>query len=210
MGAAREGGILLVCAANVCRSPLAELTLRSRFAQLPGLAEVHLESAGISVREPRPVCPDVEAFDEGGPWRELAAEHRSRALAAADVLRAGLVLTASRSVRSTVVVAAPAHRGRVFTLREAVWLARGYVGESGLGGRAAIEALHTHLDSMRGLRPVPESTRQLPWQRRPRHPLDIRDGHNLGAAAHQETLRAVFESAHELAELIAAPQPPRR
>ena len=45
----RDGGILIVCAANVCRSPMAGLTLRRAFARLPDYDAVPVATAGVSV-----------------------------------------------------------------------------------------------------------------------------------------------------------------
>ena len=53
----RDGGILIVCAANVCRSPMAGLTLRRAFARLPDYDAVPVATAGVSVER---VIPAVQ------------------------------------------------------------------------------------------------------------------------------------------------------
>jgi protein-tyrosine-phosphatase len=87
--------VLLVCAGNICRSPLAEAIAR-RAARERGL-ELEFESAGVS------------AFDGGRPTPEalrVAHEHgldlspfRSRALTAEAVRSADLVLTMTGAQR---------------------------------------------------------------------------------------------------------------
>ena len=203
----RGGGIVLVCAANVCRSPMGELALRSRFQHRPGLDSVLVESAGVRVGESRPICPDVAGFQDDELWHRLASDHRARALAPETVRHAALVLVASRELRAAVVAAVPERRKIVFTVLEAVWLGRGYVAEAGIGGNDAVTAFQRHLDGMRGLRQLPARAHRVRWRRGQRaDPLDIEDGHNRRGSAHQETMRAVFAGTQELAELIAGPR----
>lgn len=201
---ALHGGILVVCAANVCRSPIAAFAIRSRFAAMRGLEHTVVESAGVRVAEALPACPGISAFGSTQDWQELVDRHRSRPLAESEVRQAALVLTASREVRSAVVAISPEQRARVFTLREAVWLGRGYVSDVELGGRVAVEAFQRHIDGMRGLRP-PAHPRRALWRRRSEHPLDIRDAHGSRSAAHREAVRSAFASGREIAELIAGP-----
>lgn len=203
-----QGGILLVCAGNVCRSPLAALTLRRCFARLAGYESIAVVSAGVRVEHALPVCADVGSLRDDDSWQRLAAAHRARQLEPGDVQRASLVLTASRGIRSSVVEAAPDRRHTVFTLREAVWLGRGYRNDTERGSGEAVVAFQRHLDGMRGLRPLPRRARWLPWQRAAADPFDIQDGHNLRGTLHRATLRAVFDGAEEIAGLITAPRPP--
>ncbi|MCR8670991.1 hypothetical protein NWP09_07535, partial [Agrococcus sp. HG114] len=145
MAAHEAASILLVCAANVCRSPMAALTLRQRFDGLAAVDQVRIASAGVSADAGSPVCPSVSAFHDDPEWREQAARHRSRVLDAEQVLGATLVLTASRAIRSSVAGALPERRDRVFTMREAAWLAQGFVREPGVQGADAVAALWRHL-----------------------------------------------------------------
>lgn len=206
MHESRRDGILLVCAANVCRSPLAELAIRARFEHRPGLELVPVDSAGVRVADPRPICPDVARFESDELWRRLAAEHRARPLDPDAVRGAALVVAASREFRAAVVSAVPEQRGVVFTLLEAVWLGRGYVAEAGVAGSAAVTAFQRHIDGMRGLRQLPTQPRRMRWRRHRPDPLDIEDGHVRRAGAHQQTMRTVAAAAQELADLIAGPR----
>ncbi len=202
------GGILLVCAANVCRSPMAELTLRRALSRLPAFEGLSIASAGVSLAGELGVCPLVGGFHDDDPWQQLAAAHRSRALVREDVRAASLVLTASRGIRSSVVAAAPEARRKVFTMREAVWLGDG-ASPSGLAGEAAVAAFQEQIDARRGLRQLPAASRGWLRARRDRDPLDIRDGHHLRASAHRGTIREVDSTVRALAALIAGSQPTR-
>lgn len=197
-----SGGILLVCAANVCRSPMAEFTMRRHFSRIEGLRWLTVRSAGIRAATRMSVCGDVARFIVDDAWAHLADAHRPRSLEVEDLRRSGLILTASRGIRASVVAAAPERRHTVFTLREAVWLGEGYGADLHRDAEAAVSSFQQHLDSMRGLRQVPRAPRRLLWRRESRDPFDIQDGHNLRDPAHQETLRTVEEAASEIAELI--------
>lgn len=203
---ADDGRILLVCAANVCRSPMASFTLRESFSRHPGFGGVPLQSAGVHVDEERPVCAEVQAFHDDKRWRELAADHRSRALTEASVLRASLVLAASSVIRSSIVAKVPEHRRRVFTLREAVWLGAEYEWDPALRGPEAVAAFQLHIDGQRGLRQPPARPRRLLGAAPPPDPLDIPDGHTLRGRAHLRAVRAVDRASRELAALIAGPE----
>lgn len=201
--AADASDILLVCTANVCRSPMAEFTLRRAFAGVPGFHDVAIASAGVSPAAESAVCPDVRAFHAGAEWQELAAQHRPHALDVDAIAGAWLVLVASRRIRASVVAAAPERRRHVFTMREALWLGTGFERDRGVTGPAAVAALWQHIDGSRGLRQLPAPARRAPWRRRAPDPLDIADGHNArAAAAHRETVRMVDRTARELAALI--------
>lgn len=199
---AGEGRILVVCAANVCRSPMAELSLRQAFSDAgAGFAGVEVSSAGISAMAEWPVCVEVRDFDGGPGWGALADAHRSRPLEPEDALAASLVLAASREIRAAVVAAAPASRRRVFTLREAAWLGAGYRGDEGPQGAWAVEAFARHIDGRRGLRPLP-AARRTGLARRLQDPVDIADAHHSRAGVHRSTVRAVRSAADEIAALI--------
>ncbi|GAA1417347.1 protein tyrosine phosphatase [Agrococcus citreus] len=203
----RSGAILVVCAANVCRSPMAELTLRQAFAAMPGFERISVASAGVSAAADQQLCRGVLAVQGDPRWRALASAHRSRRLESREVEAATLVLTASRAIRAAVVAAAPECRRRVFTLREAVWLGAGFergvdAGAVDERGADAVDSFWAHIDGSRGLRQLPVAPPRPPWRRRPPDPLDIVDGHGARTASHRRTVRDVEESARALAALI--------
>jgi protein-tyrosine phosphatase len=198
MSALASGGILVVCAANVCRSPLIELVLRSRFESHPVLGAVPIGSAGVHVDAVRTICERVGAFREDARWRELAVSHRARQIEPAALRRAALVIAATRGLRSMLVTASPETRSRVFTLREAVWLGEGYVPD----GNRPVERFRDHIHGMRGLRPSPPARRRA-WRLGDAEPLDIADRHGARASLHRGTVRDAARAAEELADLIA-------
>lgn len=201
-GIPRLGGVLVVCTANVCRSPMAELAIRRRFGQLPGFEVVPVASAGLRVADGSVVCDAVEGFGDDPQWRLMAGAHRPRAFEPDQARQAALVLSATRELRSALVAALPECRASVFTLREAVWLGQGYVRDAATPAAASVEAFRAHLDAMRGLLPLPEPPlRRL--RRTVADAFDIPDEHGRRAARHSATLRSAFGAASELAGRIA-------
>jgi protein-tyrosine phosphatase len=106
--------VLVLCRANVARSPLADVLLQ---AALPG---VDVSSAGVRARD------GYAAAEES---QRLAAErgldlsgHRSRAVTQELIGRADLVLTMSEAHRDLATPLAPRAAAKVFTLREFVRL----------------------------------------------------------------------------------------
>jgi protein-tyrosine-phosphatase len=116
--------ILVVCMANVCRSPLAGAMLTHALERADRGGRVVVETAGVSAREGAGHCPDLLA--RARPGREVADRllgHTARQLTAADLERADLVLAVDREVRAAVVRTAPRHQSKVFTLRQLTELA---------------------------------------------------------------------------------------
>ncbi|GAB3299721.1 protein-tyrosine-phosphatase [Geodermatophilus aquaeductus] len=109
--------VLVVCTANVCRSPVAERLLARRLAG----SGVTVTSAGTRAPAGMPLDPPMAALLEaaGVP----AASSGARELRAADLRQAGLVLTMTREHRAAVVQLAPAALRRTFLLTEAVAVA---------------------------------------------------------------------------------------
>ncbi|RKR86027.1 protein-tyrosine phosphatase [Micromonospora pisi] len=118
-----SSGVLMVCHANLCRSPMAEYLARELlFQQLreeaPG---VPVSSAGTHAVPGYPMHPHAARLTaERGTDPEL---FRSRPLHADQLRTAGLILTATRSQRSTCVALAPSVLRRTFTMRQFARLA---------------------------------------------------------------------------------------
>lgn len=203
MIASEPGGVLVVCAANVCRSATAEFALRSRFEAQHRLEGVRVASAGVRTAGAQRVCSRVAAFRGERSWQQMASQHRPRQLDPNEVRGAALIITATRELRSTVVAAVPECRSRVFTLREAVWLGAGYRRDPRLSPAESIAAFQQHIDGLRGLRPLPPVTRRRRWARPQLDPLDIQDGHGGRAARHEAAIRGALAGADALADLIA-------
>lgn len=113
-GSARPFGILLVCTGNVCRSPVAELLLASRF-YADGAAGFTVSSAGTRALAGRPMDPRAEALL---PPDVEATGFRARQLEPSMVQAADLVLCMDRGVRAETVRTAPSALKRVFAFRE--------------------------------------------------------------------------------------------
>jgi protein-tyrosine phosphatase len=108
-------GIVVLCTANVCRSPMAAALLTRRLSEL-GVA-VRVRSAGM-LRGGDP--PHPEAISVMARYGIDIAAHRSRVAYAADLAHASLVLAMARDNLRYAVVTEPAAWPRAFTLRELV------------------------------------------------------------------------------------------
>ena len=116
--------VLVVCRANVCRSPTAAILLR-RFVRAGSMSNlVDVTSAGVSVVAGLPWCRVAAAQVSAGPDRAaLLGAHRATAVTVDQVERADLVLTAAREQRAAIARLVPTARVRAFTLQEAAVLA---------------------------------------------------------------------------------------
>jgi protein-tyrosine phosphatase len=141
--------VLVVCTANICRSPIAEAQLRAALGPSSG---VEVTSAGLHARIGEPVDPRMAKLAEV-PLAAFAA----RQLTAAMIRRADLVLVMTREQRSKVVTLLPAAVRSTFTLREFAQLADlaqempgAIAGESPAERLAALTALAPRLRAGRG------------------------------------------------------------
>src|SRR5580658_8526978 len=108
-------GLVVLCTANVCRSPMAAALLARRLSELGVTARV--QSAGM-LRGGDPPLPGVISV-MAGYGIDLAA-HRSRVAGAADLAQASLVLAMAREHLRYAVVTEPGAWPRAFTLRELI------------------------------------------------------------------------------------------
>lgn len=110
--------VLVVCHANICRSPLIAFLLDRDL----GSHDWRIESRGTHTRPGMSMCArSGEAIKDHPAGREFIARFASRRLERADV-GAGLILTASTRERSIVARLDPSARERTFTLSEATGL----------------------------------------------------------------------------------------
>src|SRR3954447_26244935 len=168
---APAGTLLVVCTANVCRSPLAQREFQRAF----GSAGAAVLSAGTRAGNDWAMCPvSASALADDPADRAFAEAHRSHLLSREAVLAADLVLTMERAHRSAVAQLAPGSQSKVFTLREAeglvgVLAGRGLEGlrgpPAGGGARppADFAALARALHSVRGLAPLPAEPPKRRW-----------------------------------------------
>lgn len=183
--------ILVVCTANVCRSPFAERLLRARLggSLFPGLVVL---SAGTNAALGHDGCRAADRMLSRLGADPAAAPHRPGPLTRELIDQAHLVLTADRAHRSVVAALAPDARSRTFTLREACALAsaaaRAPGGQApGAAGAGFLPAFAEELHRARGLaQPV----------------LDIPDGHGFGTRRHRQSLRLVDEAVAGIASAL--------
>jgi protein-tyrosine phosphatase len=136
--------ILLLCTANICRSPMAQALL-ARELGARGMAAL-VSSGGMLGSGASPPCEVVTAM--AGRGLDVSG-HKSRQVTAGDLARADLILGMAREHVRHAVVVHPHAWPRAFTIRELVrrgdlvgtrqpgetlsgWLARAHEGRDGL------------------------------------------------------------------------------
>lgn len=184
--------ILVVCAANVCRSSMAELTLRR------GLGEesaISVSSAGVRANPGDAICALVASAHDDEEWQSQAQAHRARQVTPELIEQSTIILAASRDIRGELVRLAPRSRDWMFTIKEAAHLGSGF--SSTAPDRVAEYV--AHLDRARSrVVPMPGSggvgsrLRRLWGVRASGDPASIADRH--GSRGHRETIREVEEA----------------
>jgi protein-tyrosine phosphatase len=106
--------VLMVCTANMYRSPLAAALLR---AAVDGGPRIEVTSAGTYALVGARMAPEAASLAArlGAPDQP---EHRARALEPSMIHEADLVLAMARDHREWILREAPSAMKRVFTLRE--------------------------------------------------------------------------------------------
>lgn len=104
--------VLFVCIGNVCRSPLGERLLASKLS--PEAVEV--ASAGVGAMVGAPMTPEAAVHLEA--YGGTADGFTARLLTPRMVQESGLVLTATKAIRSRVLEDSPAALRRTFTVLE--------------------------------------------------------------------------------------------
>lgn len=203
MGVHGLGGVLVVCAANVCRSPAAALTLARLLEWRDEFRDVAVTSAGVAAVPEGGACELVVRLrEEDAEWAAVARAHRPRQLVRADVEAAAIVLAASRGVRSAVIAMTPSARRHAFTLREALRLGAGFAPEPGASGAEVVRAFASHADAARGLIAPPRPSR-LALRARPAGD-DIDDGHGRRPRPHRRAVHDAAAAAEALAAMLGA------
>jgi protein-tyrosine phosphatase len=114
-GVPGEAGIVVLCTANLCRSPMAAALLARRLETL-GVA-VPVRSAGmIGGGDP----PHPEVVSVMGSYGVEIASHRSRVVCADDLAPASLVLAMTRDHLRQAVITEPRAWPRAFALKELI------------------------------------------------------------------------------------------
>ena len=110
---------MFVCTGNICRSPAAEVLMRSRVEGLP----ITCSSAGTHGLSGYPMdAPSAQALRELG---EDPSTHIARRLTGELIAAADLLLTADPGQRSIIVQSEPLAFRRTFTMREFARLGAG-------------------------------------------------------------------------------------
>ena len=206
--------ILVVCSANVCRSPLVAAQLAAQLDFTETGRMVSIESAGLDAVCGQLACAEMARLAEAhglptGPLRE----HRSRRLTLDQLTVADLIVTSDRRVRSAVLtmapLGAPLAAPHVFTVREAAALAE-RVGPQ-VRGASVEECLWSCVASMhasRGLTELPR-TRHLvllpvAWRPLAVHDHDIPDAHQHDLAPHRIVDRIAVGATRQLSRGLSA------
>lgn len=137
--------VLVVCRANVCRSPLAAHLLTSGIAAA-GLSDiVVVRSAGTEAQ------PGAQMCEQAREWAHIDHIATSIALTTAHLERADLVLAADRETASACAILNPGCRARLLTMNQAPILAS-YVDTGALAhstGAARLRLLVREMDESR-------------------------------------------------------------
>jgi protein-tyrosine phosphatase len=179
--------ILVVCTANICRSPAAATFLRREFADSGHASDFEVASAGVAALEGSAACDLSDAFvgERTGEPPHVSQRVTPKLLADAD-----LILAAAREHRSAIAGIDPKARPRTHTVRQAgraaswlvqdepdgggvlraarnraageaapyeTWDFRASVSPLPDGGHARFEWMIGELDAARGLVPVPNA-----------------------------------------------------
>lgn len=107
--------VLILCSANIVRSPMAVGLLRRRLTEM-GRQDVRVVSAGLEARVGD--APDSEATRVLHDLGVDLSEHRSRAVSREELASSDLVLTMTEAQRGTVEHLVPGLVTRTFTVLE--------------------------------------------------------------------------------------------
>ena len=213
--------VLVVCTANICRSPAGERLLRAGLAGAGvTAADVDVTSAGVNAVDGRPPCDLSLALSGEFAARTVhqvppgvLSSHRSRRLTVEHLTAADVVLTADRGHRAAVARLLPSARTRTFTLTEAARLAADLDAVLGSGrlpdgappppddGDGRRRWLVAELDAARGLRPRPEHP--AAWW----HPDDVPDPHAVGYETHGVAVERIAAAVEVLVGVLTATPP---
>lgn len=200
--------ILLVCTANVCRSPVMEAAFHSELARF-GMS-IDIMSRGIDGSPSGSLCKAAAAERSRIAGKSVDELHAPRRLNAAEIGSAQLVLVASRAERAHLARLRPDGRGKVFTLREAQLLGDEVFATDEWrdilairGARARLDAYVELLNNRRGTLALDPARR---WSRRPQDPgaaLDISDAHADGGLSHRKVFHLIEASAAAVSAHLA-------
>lgn len=114
IGEIKSVNVLLVCMANIDRSPMAEILL-NKMLIADGITGIKVHSRGVAATEGRPMSEGSQAlllFEDD----IIASNHRSRGLAESDIREADLILAMERAHVRLVADKYPSAANKVFLL----------------------------------------------------------------------------------------------
>lgn len=197
--------VQFVCAANVCRSPVAAALASRRFATAALGSGVSVQSAGVEASAGSAVCARACSWVDKHRSIESLPAHRVRGLSDTLIDTASLILAADESVSEIILQRRPDAQQRTFTIIEAMILAESVVGRSvdgrgdpvtapkaGLDVTSVTARLHdvtAEMHASRGRVPLTwdGGPRPLGRHRRTRS-CDIPDAHTPDGASHRRML----------------------
>lgn len=192
--------LIVVCEANICRSPLMAQVLRA--SDEARLWEIG--SAGVRVGPgDRPMCQTAAEVARAAGVGSDVDEHRSSAIDAGRIRAADLILTASRAERSFISQLVPQARSKTFTVREALLLGAEAFGPEEAPAADGLAAYATALHSRRGFVAPPKTGRTLLGRRRT-NPFDIPDAHHDSPRAHRAMLERTAVDVRALHRQLSA------
>lgn len=184
--------MLVLCQANVCRSPFAQTLLAQAFGNDSG---VRIASAGVRTIPGYDLCQVASRLlGSAAP-----TEHASRPVSEELVMGSDLILTMEPEHSAMVSALSPSARHRTYTLVEASALAVEARRRGMLSDPQWVRQLPEVLNDLRGLVPVPALRDPRGRWRGHLEPGRIADGHGLGYSSHERVLRQVEEHAKSLA-----------
>ena len=114
VGEIKPVNVLLVCMANIDRSPMAEVLLKKKLVA-EGITGIKVHSRGVAALEGRPMSDGSQAlllFED----KIIASSHRSRGLSESDIRAADLILAMERAHVQHVADKYPCAANKVFLL----------------------------------------------------------------------------------------------
>ena len=216
--------ILVVCTANICRSPATAAFLRVEVTEVVADGVVQVDSAGVAAVAGVSACDLSSALvtqavasrhTGGADPGTLLVDHRARGVTPALVQDADLVLALERFHRAELARLAATTRPKTFTLRQAAALS-GVVGAPLAGQELpagappmphdAVARLRWwvgELDAARALAPrLPEVTDDAQESPESWHPDDVPDPHVLGSQIHSPVVELAEQQVLVIASAI--------
>jgi len=202
--------VLVICTANICRSPFAAQLLEGQLAAA-GIGPAAVTSAGTDGMVGASACPEL--WNESGT--AIPADHRARQVTAEMVAEADLVIALATDHRAYLAALAPSARGKAFTLAEAAGLAA-VITQPDQALEAAAGSI-TGLDELDPLARVPElpqhAADRFAWlvgemdawrgSLNPNEELSVDDPHQVEGALHSSAAVLIQDHVISLGEAIS-------